>query len=155
MVQHSTCPHGAAAALTVFACDRRCELESLRIVVPRFMRKHVWRKSYLASPAQKRAAAPSPKPDEVRGPLPVSGIMANDQAETCLARAACPLVVRVVQTVTAFDAVATCTSLLHAARPLVMQLAPTAQPVAPDEPELLAPGLLTFDLNSMPCADVA
>ena len=85
MVQHSTCPHGAAAGLTLCACDRRCELESLRIVVPRFMRKHVWRKSYLPSPAQKKAAASSPKHDEVGGLMPISGIMANDQAVTCLA----------------------------------------------------------------------
>ena len=40
-------------------------METLRILVPRFMRKHVWRKSYNHSASKKPVSAAVPQPEEV------------------------------------------------------------------------------------------
>ena len=41
-------------------------METLRILVPRFMRKHVWRKSYNHSASKKPVSAAAPQqPEEV------------------------------------------------------------------------------------------
>ena len=64
------------------ACGRVCELESLRILVPRFMRKHVWQNSYPV----KAAAVPGPAASQ---PAPPAAPAAQKlpvlvRARTCL-----------------------------------------------------------------------